>query len=77
MSEGCIFERRSCSTLEADAAGGVAVDEVDEVPRDAAGAEAGGDPVDGFLRQAFEEAADCASHADLDLGDAEGEGSPF
>ena len=60
--------------FEADAAGGVAVDEVDEVPRDAAGAEAGGDPVDGFLRQAFEKAADGSSHADLDLGDAEGEG---
>ena len=29
--------------------------------------------VDGFLRQAFEEAADCASHAHFDLGDAEGE----
>ncbi len=31
--------------LEADAAGGVALDEVDEVPGDDAGAEAGGDAV--------------------------------
>jgi hypothetical protein len=59
---------------EADAAGGVAVDEVDEVPWDAAGGEPGGDTAYGFPGQAFEEAADCASHADLDLGDAKRKG---
>jgi len=59
--------------LEADAASGVAVDEVDEVPWDAAGAEAGCDSVDRLLGQAFEEASDGSSHADLNLGDAEGE----
>jgi hypothetical protein len=59
---------------EADAAGWVAVDEIDEVPWDATGAEAGCDSVDGFLGQAFEETADCASHAYLDLGDAERKG---
>ena len=34
--------------LELDAAGGVAIDEIDEVPGDDAGAEAGGDAVDRF-----------------------------
>ncbi len=59
--------------LETDAAGGVAVDEVDEVPWDDAGAEAGGDAVDGIFGEAFEESADSSPHAHFDLGDAEGE----
>ena len=37
--------------LEADAAGGIAVDEVDEVPGNDAGAEAVGDAVDRFRRE--------------------------
>ena len=59
--------------LEADAAGGVAVDEVDEVPGDDAGRGSGWRCVDGGGGQAFEETADGTAHADLDLGDAEGE----
>ena len=57
--------------LEADAAGGVAVDEIDEIPWDDAGAEAAGDGVDGACGEAFEEAANGAAQADFDLANAE------
>ena len=59
--------------LELDAAGGVAVDEVDEVPWDDAGGEAAGEAFDGGGGEALEEAAGGSAEADLDLGDAEGE----
>ncbi len=60
--------------LELDAAGWIALDEVDVVPGDDAGAEACGDAVDGGGWQALEDAADGSAEADLDLGDAEAEG---
>jgi hypothetical protein len=60
--------------VEADATSRVSVDEVDEIPGDAAGAEAAGDDADRLFGEAFEEAADGSAHAYFDFGYAEAEG---
>ncbi len=57
--------------LEADATGRVAIDEIDELPGDDAGAEAGGDAIDCSGGKALEEATDGSAKADLDLGNTE------
>jgi hypothetical protein len=59
--------------LETDPTGGVAVDEVDEVPWDATGTETGGDDIDRGRRKAFKEAADSATHSYFHFRDAERE----
>ena len=57
--------------LEADAAGGVAVDQIDEVPWNDARAEPGGDSIDRGSGQPFQEAADCSAHAHFHFRNAQ------
>lgn len=59
--------------LQADAAGWITVDKVDEVPRDNAGTKAAGDAIYRLFGAALKEAPDGTAHPNLDFGDAKRE----